>query len=409
MSLSAGAQTETTQSNWEKSYELKAVSLLAIGFGLVGLDRFIIAPLFPAIAEDLGLNYQDLGLISGVLALTWGIASLFAGKLTDRVGHRRVVVTSVILFSSLVAMSGLATGLTSLIVIRALMGFAEGGFVPASIVATMDAAKPTRIGLVVGIQQMASPLVGLGLGPIVAVTLLQFVSWEWVFAIIAVPGFVLAYFLQKTLRPPEEPAPASQSTEAPGFRSVLAFRNVVFGALAMICFFSSLHPLSAFMPSYMTDHLGLSMQNMGFVMSAMGMGGVIGMLLVPALSDRLGRKPVLLLAMAVACAAMWLIILGKPATTVLALCLFTVSFTVSGAIAITIGPLMHASVPLHMTATATGLVAGLGEIVGGAIVPAVAGGVADASGIESIFYITGSAAILGLAITAFGIKEPAKQ
>ncbi len=152
------------QSSWDKSYELKAVGLLAIGFGLVGLDRFIIAPLFPAIAEDLGLNYQDLGLISGVLALTWGLASLFAGRLTDRVGYRRVLVMSVILFSSLVAMSGLATGLTSLIVIRALMGFAEGGFVPASIVGTIDASKPSRIGLTVGIQQMAASLVGLGLG-----------------------------------------------------------------------------------------------------------------------------------------------------------------------------------------------------------------------------------------------------
>lgn len=41
---------------WSRSYELKVVSLLAMGFGLVGPDRFIIAPLIPLIAEDLGLN-----------------------------------------------------------------------------------------------------------------------------------------------------------------------------------------------------------------------------------------------------------------------------------------------------------------------------------------------------------------
>ena len=55
---------------WNRQYETKAVALLAVGFGLVGLDRFIIAPLFPLIAADLGLGYQDLGLISGALALT---------------------------------------------------------------------------------------------------------------------------------------------------------------------------------------------------------------------------------------------------------------------------------------------------------------------------------------------------
>ena len=50
---------------WNRQYETKAVALLA-----VGLDRFIIAPLFPLIAADLGLGYQDLGLISSALALT---------------------------------------------------------------------------------------------------------------------------------------------------------------------------------------------------------------------------------------------------------------------------------------------------------------------------------------------------
>ncbi len=46
---------------WDTSYEWKAVLLLTIGFGLVGLDRWILPPLFPAMMKDLNLNYQDLG------------------------------------------------------------------------------------------------------------------------------------------------------------------------------------------------------------------------------------------------------------------------------------------------------------------------------------------------------------
>ena len=151
---------------WDRAYEIKAVGLLAIGFGLVGLDRFIILPLFPVIAEDLGLSYQDMGLIAGILALTWGVAAVVTGKLSDHVGYKRVLVATTILFSLLVASSGLATGLLSLLLIRGLMGFAEGGFVPASIVATVRASRPDRVGAMVGIQQMAAPLVGLFLGPI---------------------------------------------------------------------------------------------------------------------------------------------------------------------------------------------------------------------------------------------------
>lgn len=52
---------------WDTSYEWKIVLLLTLAFGLVGLDRWIIAPLLPSIMKDLALNYQDVGLIFGAL------------------------------------------------------------------------------------------------------------------------------------------------------------------------------------------------------------------------------------------------------------------------------------------------------------------------------------------------------
>ncbi|MFH4268333.1 MFS transporter, partial [Acinetobacter baumannii] len=55
---------------WDTSYEWKIVLLLTLGFGLVGLDRWIIAPLLPSIMRDLSLSYQDVGLIFGALGIT---------------------------------------------------------------------------------------------------------------------------------------------------------------------------------------------------------------------------------------------------------------------------------------------------------------------------------------------------
>ncbi|MCG8441911.1 MAG: MFS transporter, partial [Caulobacterales bacterium] len=159
MDVSA-ANAPASSGAWNRGYELRAVALLSVGFGLVGLDRFIIFPLFPVMAADLGLDYSDLGLISAILALAWGLSSIFSGKLSDLIGARRVLVGAVISFSVLVASSGLATGLISLLIIRGLMGFAEGAYVPPSIVATVQASKPSRKGLNVGIQQMAAPLFG---------------------------------------------------------------------------------------------------------------------------------------------------------------------------------------------------------------------------------------------------------
>jgi hypothetical protein len=64
---------------WDTSYEWKVVTLLGLGFGLVGLDRWIIAPLFPFMAKDLGLDYQALGNIAGVLGLAWGFFAIISG------------------------------------------------------------------------------------------------------------------------------------------------------------------------------------------------------------------------------------------------------------------------------------------------------------------------------------------
>ncbi len=397
--------------SWNRTYELKAVSLLAVGFGLVGLDRFIIAPLFPVTAEDLGLSYQDLGLIAGILALTWGLAAVVTGSLSDRFGCRRVLVISVIAFSTLVAGSGLATGLMTFLLIRGLMGFAEGGYVPASIVATVRASKPSRVGLAVGIQQMAAPLVGLGLGPIIAVGLLRVLpSWEWVFATVAIPGFVVAYLMVRVIKDPpdivREEAGVAAKKPGPSFTDALKYRNVVFAALGMLGFLSALHTLSAFMPNYLTDHIGLSLDMMGLVLSAMGAGGVIGMIVVPAISDRLGRKPVMVVSMLIALVALVAMTRITEGPLLLAAGLFVISATISGVVAITIGPFVNASVPPAIAATATGIVAGLGEMVGGAFAPMIAGAIAEARGISVVPYVSLAAAAFGLVIVAFGMKEP---
>src|ERR1700761_446347 len=114
-----------TSKQWDTAYEWKAVALLTFGFGLVGLDRWIIGPLFPAIAPDLHLNYQDAGSAIGALGLAWGVAALLLGGLSDRIGRKKVLVPAIVLFSLLSGFSGMAGGLTGLLVIRAIMGVTE--------------------------------------------------------------------------------------------------------------------------------------------------------------------------------------------------------------------------------------------------------------------------------------------
>lgn len=402
-------------SRFDPTYEFKTVGLMSVGFGLVGLDRFIINPLFPVMSKDLGLNYQDLGLISAVLALAWGLSSIWTGRLSDTIGRKRVLVPSVVIFSLLVATSGLATGLISLLVIRALMGLAEGAFLPASIVTTVEASKPSRVGLNVGIQQMAAPLVGLGLGPVLAVALLDWLpSWHWVFAVVAAPGLLVAWLMQRTLRDDRpEPAPAANPAalteeQVSPLRSVLRYRAVVMNTVGMCCWLSCLISLSAFMPSYLTDHLHLNLSQMAGVLAGLGLGSFAGMVVIPALSDRLGRKIVMVVALAIELVALWLLARTGADTTQLFALLFVATFMNAGVVGITVGPLTYGSVPGRLATTATGVVVGLGEIVGGALAPALTGGLAQKLGIDIVPQIAMYAIGLGLVVVIAGVKEPTK-
>ena len=142
---------------WDTQYEWKTVTLLTLGFGLVGLDRWIIAPMFPSIAKDLGLNYQDLGNLIGALGLAWGICAIVAGGLSDRLGRRKVLMPAIVGFSLLSGFTGLAQGLTSLVLIRALMGVMEGSFCPTSFAATSEASLPGAAGSIWGCNRAPSP------------------------------------------------------------------------------------------------------------------------------------------------------------------------------------------------------------------------------------------------------------
>jgi MFS family permease len=77
------------------AYERKTLILLALGFGLVGLDRWIIAPLFPFMMKDLNLSYQELGSLIGILGLAWGACSILMGRLSDRIGRKRILVGAI--------------------------------------------------------------------------------------------------------------------------------------------------------------------------------------------------------------------------------------------------------------------------------------------------------------------------
>lgn len=400
--------------SFDKSYEWKAVTVLGLGFGLVGLDRWLITPLFPSMMEDLNLTYQHLGTIVGVLGLSWGVFSIIMGNVSDRIGRRKVLIPALIVFSLLSAVSGFTSGFAGLLAIRLLMGVAEGSFCPTSVAATGEASHPRRRGFNQGLQQSLFALFGFGFAPIIATQLLEVVpSWRWVFVISAIPGLILAIFMYRIVREPNHKAAPQRQPErlpvpAPRWRDLLRNRNVLVAMLSLLCAMSGVFVMGAMIPSYLVDFLKLSVPQMGFIMSAIGFGGFLGEFAVPGISDLIGRKLAAFLAFVGASVFLILFAQGGANPWLLFILLFASAFFCLGLLALFTGPVATEAVPAVLIASAIGMVSGAGEIFGGGIAPFLAGFVADQYGIQYTLYLALGGLLTGVVVSLF-LRETAPR
>jgi len=394
---------------WDSSYEWKAVTLLGVGFGLVGLGRWIIAPLFPFMMNDLRLTYQELGNLVGLLGVCWGIFAALAGGLSDKIGRRKVLIPSILAFSILSGLSGFATGFVSLILIRAMTGLTGGSYCPTSFAATNEVSLPKRRGFNQGIQQSAFALFGLGFGPIIATQLMAIVpTWRWVFFIVALPCLIVGGLMIGVIRDVPLAKEHSEEARKGGWLGILRSRNILLSMAALLCAMTGVFVLSAMLPNYLVDYLHLSAGQMGFIISAIGFGGFVGQFAVPGLSDLFGRKRMAILGF-VGATIMTRLLIATGSTPILLFAgLFVISFCSLGLIALLTGPIATESAPAGLVSSAIGIVVAAGEIFGGGIAPSIAGFIAERYGIQNILYLAFSGVMLGIVICLF-LKETAPR
>ncbi len=390
--------------NFDARLEFRAVVILSLGFGLVGIDRFLISTMFPVIALDLHLNYGDIGAITGALAIAWGVSALFMGNLSDHIGRRFVLTVSLIVFSLLIGASGLAVGLVSLILVRIVMGLADGAYTPVSIAATMAASAPQRRGLNIGIQQMMMPAFGLGFAPLFVAAALRILEWRYIFLVFVLPGLALSLAMWKIIPAAAIKSDLPRSGRLADWKTALSYKNVRIAAILMLCWLTCLVTTSAFMPSYLVDYGHLPLPLMGRVMSAIGLGAMVGTLLLPWASDRFGRRVIMALSSVGVLAALLLLINTRDNAVLLFTFLFFVHFFNNALITLTVGPLCSEAVPATLMATASGLVIAVGELFGGGLAPFIVGHLAQHFGIQHVLMLPIGMVAIGF-LLCLGIQD----
>jgi MFS family permease len=394
-----------------RRYEI-AVLLLTLANGVVAFDRLTVAYLAPYIVADLGLSNTQLGWLSGALSGAIAISAFFGGRLADRSGRRKtILIICTLVFSIGSGAGGLALTFAALFAARAVLGIAEGPMVPVSQTVMAQTSAPERRGLAMGFMQMVGAFGIAGfLGPIVATQLAEDHGWRAAMFLSVLPGIVLALLLLFVLKPDQPAATrmtAASVSAGEALRQLLRIPNMRV-ALAVAALFTAWLVLqNTFLAVYLTQEKQLSPTTAGWVISLGGWAGIIGGIGLPFLSDRIGRRPVMIggALAGVACPAALLLLPGDPVLLGGAILL--------GWIPLGIAPLYCATVPTEsvspaLATTAVGLSMGTAELFGGVLLPPIAGSAADLFGLASVFYIC-IALALGAALAALFLTETAPR
>ena len=394
---------------YSRRYENHLVSILFFTWGTVFLDRMSQLYLAPYFAPEFHLSSQQIGFLASVVSITWALSGLLFAALSDRFGRRVVLIPGVLLFSGLSWLSGVAHSFEQLLLIRALMGVAEGPCWAVINAITQESSAASRRGRNVGIVVSAGALVGLCAAPILTTQVASRWGWRWGFFVTGVPGMIMALLIWKFVREPKRiqgEGPEHGRPNLRGYFSILRFRNVWLCCVGAGGFISWLFLQNVFAPLYITEVMHQPGTTAGFLLGAAGLGSFFIGLTFPGLSDRWGRRPTLLFLALIS--TLLPIALYLPFLYLHLWLLAAILFVTQGgqAIAALIMVLVPAeSVPPQFSATAIGLATLVGEIIGATIAPALGGAMAEQFGL-GMPLLMGAASTVVLFVVALFIREP---
>ena len=263
------------------------------------VDRTIISILQVPIKQELGLSDTQIGALTGLaFALFYTTLSLPIARLADRANRRNIIVISLVVWSAMTALSGLARNYLMLVLFRIGVAAGEAGSVPASHSTIADYFPAERRATALAVWGLSLP-VGLMAGYGISGILAQHFHWRTVFAIVGGAGIAIAPLVWLLAKEPQRgryDPPAVKDGPAPA--SVLESLRALAGkrVLWMLMLAAGMHGFTQYslmnwtVPFYVRIH-GMSLSQVGLYMGvASGVGGAIGMFVGGVAADRMGQR-----------------------------------------------------------------------------------------------------------------------
>jgi len=283
-----------TQIIGDTGFQTEKVTVLAAGHSIQDTYQAFLAPLLPILIEKFSLIKTEAGLLS-VFANAPSLLQPVIGYLADHSGARYFMIFTPAITG--VAMSLLGVAPTYIIAAMLLM---VTGLSSASIHATgpvmVGRLSAQRLGMGMSIWMMGGEI-GRVLGPLLIVTVVQYFTVKntpW----LAIGGILMSTFLFFQLRNVDGRAFKTQA--APPWREALkGMRKVLLPVTGIVVLRGfAFVSVSTFLPIYLTER-GTNLVMAGASLSVMQVAGAAGAFFGGSISDRLGRKPVMIAAMIV--------------------------------------------------------------------------------------------------------------
>lgn len=344
------------------------------------------------------------------MALAWAISGATLGAYADKKESKKgLLVLSVIAFSLLSAASGMVTTFVSLLVFRAMMGIAEGPVLPISQSLIAEASTPSRRGLNMGLVNASAPgLIGAVLAPPVLIWMATHYGWRTAFYLSCIPGLIIAFLIWKFVQHKRGAHPSAgvdPETKRPSeYMALLKNRNILLCVLISCFYISWFITLISFTPTFLMTVKKFSPETMGSIMSSLGFAWMIWGFVVSALSDKIGRKPAMIIFSILASFCPMVLLYVNSASAMLPLVFLT--YTGLGCFTLFMATIPAETVHPSQIASALGLIMGVGELFGGFVTPTIAGFAADQYGLSIVMWIASAGSVIATILTFF-LKETA--
>jgi MFS transporter, FSR family, fosmidomycin resistance protein len=348
--------------------------------------------LLPLIGKDLGLSFSQIGSIMTCQFAAGAISNLPGGMAVDLVGRKGLLMAIALSWIGLpYLVMGLSHSYWMLLGCAALVGIGNNLWHPTAI-PLLAQNHPQRSGLVVSIHAMGGHL-GDAVAPLVVGALLAVLSWRDVMIVNIIPGVIASVLLLMLLGQGGSLDAGAHGSDArahnkaafslPGVLSLFADRTVVTLALGSAMRSLTAMTLLTFLPVFLANEMGYSPGWIGGLLFALQAAGFVAAPISGHLSDRMGRRNIIMASMAMSgVVLLFMALAGR--SPAFALFVAFLGFFLFATRSVLQAWLLDAT-PKHLGGTAIGILFGA-QAVGAAIGPLTAGVIADRFGIIATFY-----------------------